>query len=84
MSWGGSEKNRWLGLGFFSEPPQLIRDSHYMVLPQTFLYNLYIYICQLLCELMLAAEWPLSDSSSIFLHTLAAECLSKVKVSPYI
>ena len=25
---------------FFSEPPQLIRDSHYMVLPQTFLYRI--------------------------------------------
>ena len=24
---------------FFSEPPQLIRDSHYMVLPQTFPYR---------------------------------------------
>ena len=25
---------------FFSEPPQLIRDSHYMVLPQTFQYRI--------------------------------------------
>ena len=25
---------------FFSEPPQLIRDSHYMVLPQTFPYRI--------------------------------------------
>ena len=50
MSWGGSEKNQWFQLNqwFFSEPPQLIRDSHYMymVLPQTFPYaslQYYIY-----------------------------------------
>ena len=52
MSWGGSEKNRQLSpeddqnilietsswnQRFFLEPPQLIRDSHDMVLLQTFL-----------------------------------------------
>ena len=27
---------------FFSEPTQLIGDSHYMMLPQTFLYFMYM------------------------------------------
>ena len=53
MSWSGSERRRspeddqsilietssW-NQRFFSEPPQLIRDSHNMVLPQTFIYRI--------------------------------------------
>ena len=34
-----TDRNVELKPRFFSEPPKLIRDSHYMVLPQTFLYS---------------------------------------------
>ena len=33
--WSKRRVNQW----FFSEPPQLIWDSHYMVLPQAFPYS---------------------------------------------
>ena len=49
---------------FFSEPPQLISDSHYMVLPQTFPYcisTMQSFKSYLVIKLLITTQYPVTN-----------------------